>query len=191
VVSGPSGVGKDTVLDHLFEGAQRPARLRRIVTATTRPPRENEMHAVHYWFLTEAEFTAREQGGRFLESAPFAGYRYGTPVDQIEQARQAGDDCLLKIDIQGGLAVRKTDPGAVLIFVAAPSAEDVLRRLEGRGDRDPEDLARRRSRYDLEIQAGADYDYWVVNREGRSEEAAEDIAAIVRSERLRASFRDR
>lgn len=185
VVSGPSGVGKDTVLDRLFRSARKPPELTRIVTATTRARRLGERNGVHYRFLARDAFLEMARKGGFLEHAEFAGHLYGTPRDAVNAAKEGGNDCLLKIDIQGGLAVRKAEPDAVLIFLAAPSSDALLKRLMGRGDISPEDLAQRWARYEEEVQAAKQYDYLVVNEEGAPDKAMNAIATIIRAERFR------
>jgi len=184
VLSGPSGVGKDAVLAPLFDAAAAPPRLVRCITATTRPPREGEVEGRDYLFMTEEEFEYRVDGGFFLEYARYSGRSYGTPRDWVEAQRAAGNDVLLKIEVQGALQVRERVPDAVLVFLAAPSWEELERRLRGRDPgEDPEDLRRRLSTARHEMELAPRYDYLVVN--DRIPKAVEALRSIVIAERCR------
>lgn len=184
VVSGPSGVGKDAVLGPLLSAENRPRRLRRCVTATTRPPRPGEVEGVDYFFLERAEFERRIALGGFLEHASYAGRYYGTPRAWVEEQRAGGNDVLLKIEVQGAFQVREAAPDAVLVFLAPPSREELERRLRGRDpDADPEDIARRLETASAELALAARYDYLVVN--DTIPAAMEALRAIVLAERCR------
>jgi len=184
VVSGPSGVGKDAVLAPLFAADVCPPRLRRCITATTRAPRPGEIEGVDYFFLGHEDFQRRIGEGFFLEHAAYAGRRYGTPRWWVEAELDGGNDVLLKIDVQGALQVRCEAPGAVLIFIAPPSEQELERRLRGRdADADPLDLARRLAIARDELALASRYDYLVVN--DRIEEAVQAIRAIIIAERCR------
>jgi len=184
VLSGPSGVGKDAVLAPLFSADACPPRLRRCITATTRAPRPGEIDGVDYFFLSRGEFEERVVEGFFLEHASYAGRSYGTPRWWVEAEIAGGNDVLLKIDVLGALQVRSQAPGAVLVFIAPPSAEELERRLRGRDPgANPDDLARRLAIAREELALARQYDYLVVN--DRIEKAVEDLRAIVFAERCR------
>lgn len=184
VLSGPSGAGKDAVLAPLFAEGTRPPRLRRCITATTRAPRDGETDGVDYFFLGQEEFQRRIGEGFFLEHANYAGRFYGTPRWWVEKERAAGNDVVLKIDVQGALQVREAAPDAVLVFVAPPSLPELERRLRGRDPgAEPADLARRLAIASDELALVARYDYLVVNE--TIERAVEELRAIVVAERCR------
>jgi guanylate kinase len=184
VLSGPSGVGKDAVLAPLFSAGTCPPRLRRCVTATTRPPRPGEIDGVDYFFLSREEFERRIGEGFFLEHASYAGRFYGTPRWWVNAERDGGNDVLLKIDVQGALQVRSRAPDAILLFVVPPSLEELERRLRGRdGGADPADLARRLAIARDELALARRYDYLVVN--DTIESAVETIRSIILAERSR------
>src|SRR5207248_6555439 len=120
VVSGPSGVGKDSVLAALFHSESCPSHLSRCVTATTRAPRQDEVPGRDYHFLTRSEFEEQIPRGFFLEHAVYNKSYYGTPAADVEAERERGNDVLLKIEVQGALRVRVLNPEAILIFIAPP-----------------------------------------------------------------------
>lgn len=184
VLSGPSGVGKDAVLAPLFSAETCPPRLRRCVTATTRPPRPGEIDGVDYFFLSDDEFRQRSGENFFLEQASYAGRCYGTPRWWVEAEIAGGNDVLLKIDVQGALQVRAQAPDAVLVFIAPPSEAELERRLRGRDpDANPDELARRLAIARDELALAREYDYLVVN--DRIEKAVAKLRAIVIAERCR------
>ena len=160
VVSGPSGVGKTTVVDRLLA---RPGYARSI-TATTRAPRGEEADGVHYLFLARAKFEEGLKAGRFLEHATVYGNLYGTPREGVEAVLDRGDICLLNIDVQGAEALRGSGLPVVTIFILPPSMEELERRLVSRGT-EAEDTARRRFEVAKKEVAEADrFDCRVVNR---------------------------
>ena len=160
VLSGPSGVGKSTVI----------AELRRIcpdiwisVSVTTRRPRPGEVEGREYYFVDDDEFDRLVTGGALLEWAPFAGYRYGTPRAPLEAKLEAGVACLLEIDVAGARQVRRAAPDARLVFLAPPSWDELVRRLTGRGTERPEILARRLAAAQDELAAAGEFDITLVN----------------------------
>lgn len=183
VLSGPSGVGKDTVLDALFAKAICPPGLQRCVTATTRQPRENEVDGLHYFFFTREEFEKRIAEGFFLEYALYGENFYGTPRHYVERERAEGHDVLLKIEVQGALQVKAAVPDAILIFLAPPSWEELERRLRERATDTPAQRKRRLETARREMEAAPRYDYLVVN--DTVEQAAQMLRAIVLAERCR------
>ena len=182
VLSGPSGVGKDTVLDAVYA---RDSSLRKIVTATTRQPRAGEQDGLSYLFLSTDEFRHRIDEGYFLEWAHVHNHYYGTPVESVSQLCDSGVDVLLKIDVQGCQSIRQFLPDSVSIFLAPPSMDELYRRLTARSSESPESLEIRRQNALIELSALRDYQYTVVN--AVVEQAVQDVLAIVRAERMRTS----
>jgi guanylate kinase len=182
VVSGPSGVGKSTIVAEL---ARRRPQVVPIVTATTRAQRNGEIDGVHYHFLSEAEFTDLRDNEGLLEHANNHGEWYGTPVDQVRGILAAGRDAILTISPAGARTVRRLVPDALLIFVMPPSMEDLTRRLEERGSESEASLERRRIDAERWIAQADEYDHVVVNETGHPEEAAERIWEIIQVEARR------
>jgi guanylate kinase len=182
VVSGPSGVGKSTIVAEL---ARRHPQVVPIVTATTRPRRNGEVPGVHYHFIDRAAFDDLRSGGGLLEWAEVHGNLYGTPIDQVRGILAAGRDAILTIDPQGARQVRARVPDALLVFVKAPSMQDLERRLEKRGSESAESLARRRRDAEHWMAEAGDYDHVVVNETGHPEQAAEQIWEIIQAEARR------
>lgn len=183
VLSGPSGVGKDTVLRELLAAPNALPRLSRVVTATTRPPRPGEVDGVDYHFLTRQEFLRKSQRGGFLEVVEYADELYGTPIEGVERLRDSGTDAILKIECRGAQTVRELFPDVVLIFLAPPSREELLSRLTGRSPEGVERLEERLRIADDELQAVRYYDYIVVN--DYVTRAVESIRSIVLAHRHR------
>ncbi len=168
VITGPSGVGKGTLIRLLRE---RVPGLRLTVSATTRAPRPGEHDGVDYWFLSEDEFERRVRAGEFVEHAEYSGKRYGTLRSEL------GDDVLLEIELQGARQIRETLPEAVQIFIKPPD-EDALRdRLVGRGTDTPEQVQARLQVAQQELAAADEFAHVVVN--DRLDRAVEDLVAIV------------
>jgi guanylate kinase len=182
VVSGPSGVGKSTIVAEL---ARRHPQVVPIVTATTRPRRRGEVHGVHYHFLDRAEFESLRERGGLIEWAEVHGNLYGSPIDQARGILAAGRDAILTIDPQGARSVRARVPDALLVFVKPPSMEDLARRLRRRGSESAESLARRRRDAEQWMSESDEYDHVVVNETGHPEEAAERIWDIIQVEARR------
>jgi guanylate kinase len=174
VISGPSGVGKGTVVRGVKEA--RPD-LVLSISATTRAPRPGERDGVHYRFLDDREFDALVEAGAFLEWAEIFGSRYGTLAESVEQARAAGSDVLLEIDVQGARAVRDRVPDAVLVFLRPPSEEELARRLGTRGTETGEALERRLAAARREMGESSWFDHVVVN--DVVSRAVEEVLAII------------
>ena len=160
VVSGPSGVGKGTLVALLRE---RLSCLGLTVSATTREPRPGEKDGVSYYFLDDAEFDRRVAAGEFLEWAWVHGHRYGTLRSEVERVLASGSSVVLEIDVQGGLSVRASMPDAVLVFVEPPSVEELERRLRGRGTEDESQIETRLQNARSEMDRAPEYDVRIVN----------------------------
>jgi guanylate kinase len=183
VVSGPSGVGKGTVIAHALSSAAHPSSVGRCITATTRPPRDGEQDGVNYLFLSEQQFEERARARYFLEHVSYNGYRYGTPRDRVLQMLDRGEDAVLEIEVRGGLAAKEAIPDATLIFLAPPSWHELERRLRSRGTDSAAEVDRRLAIAREEMEVAPRYDYVVVNDDVRVAAAA--ICAIFIAERHR------
>jgi guanylate kinase len=176
VLSGPSGVGKGTVV----------AAVRRLhpqiwvsVSVTTRAPRPGEKDGVHYRFVSRAQYDAMVAAGELLEHAEFAGNGYGTPVSPLRERREAGLPTLLEIELQGARQVRAADPTAQLVFLTPPSWTELEQRLRGRGTESDERIATRLARARIEMAAADEFDVRVVNDD--VEHAAQELVSLIES----------
>lgn len=174
VISGPSGAGKGTLMARLMQ-AVPDAWLS--VSATTRKPREGEQDGVNYYFLTRRKFQNMIKREEFLEWAEYAGNLYGTPLKSVEEHRALGDQVLLEIEVQGAAQVAQKVPGAVLVFIAPPSLEELERRLRNRGTDSEEAIARRLETAKVEMTRQDEYDVVIVNDD--LDEAAAQLIAVV------------
>ena len=186
VLSGPSGVGKDAVLNEL-RMMDRPWHF--AVTATTRPMRAGEKDGKDYIFLEADTFARMQERDEFLECAEVYGRWYGVPRSQARNALRSGRDVFLKIDVQGAATIRRMAPEALLIFLMPPSLEELRQRLTGRMTESVEDLERRLRTAEEELAQVHHFDYRVVNPQGQLERAAADIDAIVAAEKCRVAPR--
>lgn len=184
IISGPSGVGKSTILHKLFE---RRKNLYFSVSATTRAPREGEQDGVHYHFRTVEEFRGMIAEDAFLEHAEFVGNYYGTPARYVDEAMDRGDDVILDIELQGANQVHAKRPEVVRIFILPPSREELERRLVSRGTETPEKIRGRLERARVEFESVHTYDYIVINDE--VEHAVCELDAIMTAEHCRAADR--
>jgi guanylate kinase len=182
VVSGPSGAGKDTLVDAL---RQRLPRLRYSVSATTREPRPGEVEGEHYFFLMREEFERRRAAGGFLEWREYNGNLYGTPRDFVERTLTEGYDLIMKPEVNGALAIKRAFPDAVLIFLAPDRFSNLRVRLLARRTETTEEIARRLEIAHEEFNFVREFDYIVINAESRSDEAVRDLQAILQAERFR------
>jgi len=160
VITGPSGVGKGTLIRLLRE---RVPELALSVSATTRAPRPGEEDGVDYHFLSDAEFARRVETGEFVEWAEYSGRRYGTLRSELERHLAEGRPVVLEIEVQGARQVRETMPEAVQIFIEPPDREALKDRLVGRGTDDPDAIARRLAVAEEELAAAGEFQYRVVN----------------------------
>lgn len=160
VVSGPSGVGKDTIL-HRF--LLETACCKRAVTATTRRPRAGEVHGRDYYFLQRDEFLRMAQNGEMLEYTEYNGNLYGPPKQGVQTLQQSGQNVILEIEVNGGLKVKKIYPEAVLVFIVAPSWQVLEQRLRNRGTESEEEIQARLKTARFELSQAHEYDYIIIN----------------------------
>ncbi len=184
IISGPSGVGKSTVLGALFEGRDD---LYFSVSATTRAPRPTEKPDVDYHFIEAETFRQWIEDGEFLEYAEYVGNFYGTPKKFVDAAMAEGKDVILDIEIQGATQVHELRPDVVRIFIAPPSWEELERRLTARGTDSPEKVQKRLLRAKVELENAGHYDYFVIN--DTVEKAVEELRAIMLAEHCRPADR--
>ncbi|MDQ6937413.1 MAG: guanylate kinase [Actinomycetota bacterium] len=174
VLSGPSGVGKGTVVEAV---RQRYPDVWVSVSVTTRAPRPGEVDGVQYRFVDRAEYARMVAADELLEHADFAGHGYGTPRVPLEEQRAAGRPTLLEIELQGARQVRAADPGAQLVFLAPPSWPELQHRLRGRATESPERVAARLERARVEMAAVGEFDAVVVNDD--IERAATELVGLI------------
>ena len=186
VISGPSGVGKDTVVQAMKE---RGLPFHFVVTATTRPPREGEVHGVDYWFYSKEEFARMIEQDELLEYAMVYGEYKGVPKVQVRQAMASGKDVVMRLDVQGAATVRRMAPEAVLIFLTAEDEEDLVARLRKRRSESEESLALRIATARKELNRIPEFDYVVVNRTGQLRQTVDVIASIIQAEHHRVHHR--
>jgi guanylate kinase len=180
IVSGPSGSGKSTLVQNLHGLPD----LTFSVSSTTRPQRLTESPGKCYDFITEAEFKRRVDSGEFLEYAQvFGRHWYGTPQQQVDEARESGLDLVLEIDVQGARQVKQKLPEAIAVFIVPPSRQDLERRLRSRGQDSDEAITRRLERARQEIARSAEYDFVIVNDD--LQRASDELRAIVVASRCR------
>ncbi|MDP9212176.1 MAG: guanylate kinase [bacterium] len=175
VVTGPSGVGKGTLIRIIRE---RIPRLAYSVSATTRPRRDGERDGIEYHFLTPEDFDRRVAAGDFVEHAEYAGYQYGTLRSEVERHLKNGDSVVLEIEVQGARQVRRSIPEATLVFVSPPSDTELAKRLRERGTDTPEQMEKRLRTAVVELEARHEFDAEVINDD--LETAALELTGLVR-----------
>ena len=180
VISGPSGVGKDTIIERLLK---MDSNLRYSISFTTRPKRDYEIDGVHYSFVTKPKFEELIGRGELLEWAEYNGYYYGTSRTRVEKIQRQGLDVILKIEVRGAEQVREKRPDGVFIFIAPPSMEELLKRREDRGSDSEKDIEERQRLATWEMSFAEYYDYVVTNEDAQV--AANDVMEIIRMERNR------
>ena len=176
VITGPSGVGKGTLIRTLLE---RIPELELSVSATTRAPRPGEVDGVAYHFLTDEEFARRVDAGEFVEHASYSGRRYGTLRSELERRTREGAPVVLEIEVQGARQVAKSMPEAVRIFIAPPSEDALRTRLIGRGTDDAEQVEARLQTAREELRAQREFPHVVIN--DRLEDAVDALEEVVRA----------
>jgi guanylate kinase len=176
VITGPSGVGKGTLISRLVEEVPE---LELSVSATTRGPRSSEQDGVHYHFMDDDEFQRRVAAGDFIEHAGYASHDYGTLRSEVDPRLAAGRSVVLEIELQGARQIRETVPDAVQVFIAPPSPEDLRRRLEGRGTDTPEQITSRLAVAAQELAARDEFAHVVENDD--VDRASHELAELVRS----------
>jgi guanylate kinase len=183
VLSGPSGVGKSTLVERLKRDLFP---ITYCVTATTRPMRQGEEHGVHYYFLSESEYDGLLEMDQFLEHAVVHKlYRYGIPLHSLRDALRRGQDVILAPDVQGASTVRWKLPNAITIFLRPATLEELEPRLAARGTESADERRIRLATAEREMQRMSEYDYVIVNQRGRLDQAVNDLKSIVLAERLR------
>jgi len=182
VLSGPSGVGKDTAILRMKE---RNLGFHFVVTATTRPPRPNEVNAVDYFFISNDEFAEMIERGDLLEHALVYSDYKGIPKQQVREALASGKDVIMRIDVQGAATIKDLCPDALLIFLTTNSEEELVERLQQRKTETPEGLKLRIATARQEMKRLDEFDYCVVNHALRLDETVDKILAIIEAEHQR------
>lgn len=186
VISGPSGVGKDSVLQCMKE---RDLPFHFVVTATTRPQREAEVHGVDYFFTTQDEFETMIANGELIEHALVYDDYKGIPKGQVQQALASGRDVVMRIDVQGAATIRKLFPEALLIFLSTNTEEELIERLRARRTETPESLKLRLTTARREMEQIDLFDYYVINAANHLELAVDTILDIIKAEHHRSTPR--
>jgi len=182
VISGPSGVGKDTVLDHM---KQRGLPFHFVVTATTRPQRPGETEGVDYFFVEEQEFLDMIDRGELIEHALVYDDHKGVPRQQVREAMESGQDVVMRVDVQGAKTIRALSPEALLIFLTAGDEEELARRLRKRRTESEANLQLRLAMAKEELGYLNVFDYTVLNPDSQVEKAVDTILAIIKAEHHR------
>lgn len=181
IISGPAGVGKGTIVNYLVEGESN---YFKSVSATSRKPRYMEREGEDYYFVTRAEFMRRVKRGEMLEYTEYNGNYYGTPLPPMKAHFEAGENVVLEIETDGAFQVKSKMRDAVLIFICPPSYEQLEARLRGRNTETEEAIIRRLSTARHELSLMPEYDYIIVNEDGKSDLSAQYVREIVRAEQL-------
>ena len=179
VISGPSGVGKDAIIERL------PADYHRAITATTRKQRRGETHGVHHFFVSPPEFRDMVQNNKLLEWAQVYGNSYGVPKKQIKENLGVGKHSIVRVDVQGALRIREQFPTALLIFILPPLLETLKKRILERGVNDRKDMENRIEQATEEIASSHWFDYRLINHGGRIGDAVKKVSTIIEHEELR------
>lgn len=186
VISGPSGVGKDSVVNRMSE---RKLPFSFVVTATTRPPRDNETHGEDYFFYTKDEFADMIEQGELLEYAFVYNDYKGIPKSQVREAFSSGKDVVMRLDVQGAATIRELYPEALLIFLTTESEAELVKRLQERKTEIPEELKLRIATARQELKRVNEFDYVVVNRDLQLDQTVDTIKAIILAEHCRVKHR--
>ena len=182
VISGPSGVGKDVIIEEMIN--QNPKKYHFTITATTRNPREKEKNGINHYFLSQKEFTLMIEKGELLEWAKVYGNYYGVPKKQVDDALQAGNHVIIRVDVQGAKRIKSVMPEAILIFIHPPNMEILRKHLVNRGVNSDNDISLRLSEAKKEIPQSKSFQYSIINEEDRLLETVEEIYKIISKESL-------
>jgi guanylate kinase len=182
VISGPSGAGKDSVIKSMKE---RDLSFHFVVTATSRPRRQGEVHGEDYYFISSEKFTQMIEEDELLEYAIVYDDYKGIPKDQVRQALASGKDVVMRIDVQGAATIREISPEAVLIFLTTQNEEEMIGRLKQRKTETTDGLTKRIKTAREELKRVDEFDYVVINRDDHLDEAVNTILAIIRAEHHR------
>jgi guanylate kinase len=183
VISGPSGVGKDSVIKTMKE---RDLPFHFVVTTTTRPRRQEEVHGVDYFFVSSEKFTQMIENNELLEYAIVYDDYKGIPKEQVRQALASGKDVIMRIDVQGASTIRQISPQALLIFLTTQNEEEMIERLKQRKTETTDGLNKRIETAREELKRVHEFDYVVINRDCHLDDAVDTILAIIRAEHHRA-----
>lgn len=187
VISGPSGVGKDSVLKRMKE---RAVDLHFVVTVATREPRPDEVEGQDYFFISEEDFERMINAGELIEHATVYDHYKGIPKEQVRDALYSGKDTIMRVDVQGAQTVRELYPQALLIFLSTETEKELIDRLIARGSETPESLKLRAETFRRELEYVDIFDYYVLNPEGQLDSAVDSILDIIRAEHLRTHPRE-
>ena len=186
VISGPSGVGKDSVVQRMME---RGMPFHFVVTATTREKREAEVHGKDYWFLSKDEFARMIEHNELIEYAIVYGDYKGIPKAQVREALESGKDVVMRVDVQGAETVRKLAPGALLIFITCESEDELERRLRERKTETADSLSLRIATARKELQRIEAFDYVIVNHDFHLDDTVNKVRSIIEAEHLKVQHR--
>ena len=186
VISGPSGVGKDTVIKCMKERNQP---IHFVITATNRPPRKGEIHGVDYFFVSTDKFAAMIEHDELIEYALVYNDYKGVPKEQVRQALTSGKDVVMRVDVQGAATIKDLCPDALLIFLTTQDEDELVNRLKARQTETPEGLNLRIATARKELQRIKDFDYVVINRDSHLDEAIDTILDIIHAEHHRVQQR--
>jgi len=184
VFSGPSGVGKGTVLAE-YKKCSSPFFYS--ISATTRSPRPGEVHGVNYYFVTNDEFEKMISNNKLFEYAQYVGNYYGTPTEPVFKSLDNGLDVILEIDTKGAMQIKEKCPEAILVFIAPPSTEELRHRLEGRGTEARDKIEMRMQEAIQEMNRMSEFDYIIINN--IVDDAAKELEAIIKAEKCRTAKR--
>jgi guanylate kinase len=186
VISGPSGVGKDTVVNHMKD---RGLPFHFVITATTRSPRTDEIPDVDYFFYSWDEFTRMIENDELLEYALVYSDYKGIPKAQVRQAMASGKDVVMRLDVQGAATIRKLCPEAVLIFLSTQDEAELIARLKSRKTEDAQEFELRMATARQELERAKEFDYVVLNKDGQLDDTVDVIKSIICSEHHRMQHR--
>jgi guanylate kinase len=182
VISGPSGAGKDSVMQRMQE---RGLKFHFVTTATTRPRRPNEIHGKDYWFISQEEFARMIEADEFMEHALVYGDYKGVPKEQVRKALRSGQDAVMRLDVQGAETVRRLVPEALLIFITTDSEEDLISRLQERSTETAAERAIRIATTRQELKRVDAFDYVIVNHDDQLDHTVDMVQAIIDAEHHR------